>query len=456
MKRPRREDVYTLGALGLALLAILAFGIFWYFTRPTQLRVAVAPRDSVEEKLISAFAGALRDTQKNIGLRTEVFEDLKQTAEALQSGRTQLAIVRPDVELPSNGLTLAILREEALIFATPTSRKITDIADLSGQKLGLVDAREADRALIERVLARYELGENDIEYVELTAAEMPAAVSSGKVDAIAFVAAAVSSEAGALMRSLAKAAGNDITILPVEEAEAMSLRYPALTKVTIPAGAFGGRPKQPSEELTTIGVSYRLMAASTLDRGPASVLTENLFSMRSRISQATATVNLMKAPEIDSATSAALPNHPGAVDYFNREQLTFMDRYGDWLWFALFAGGGFTSVFAWIGQFFARKKREKVDRVLEGLGHLLSRARKASNYDELEQLSLEVDVLVRQSIRFTRRGLTNVRTIQVLMLAIDSTRNAIADRRRLLDIRSRQGGPNVVAEMPDLSGGAVI
>ena len=456
MKRPRREDLYKLGALALVAAIVLAAVGFWFFTRPTQLRVAVAPRDSVEEKLISAFSSALKESDINIGLRTQFYGDLKETATALQTGKTQLAIVRPDVELPSNGLTLAILREEALVFAAPAASKIADIADLSGRKLGLVDAREADRALIERVLARYELAEDDIEYVELTAQEMPAAVSSGKVDAIAFVAAAVSSEAGTLMRAFSKAAGNDIAVLPVEEAEALSLRYPAFTKVTIPAGAFGGRPKQPAEELTTIGVSYRLMAASTLDRGPASVLTENLFRMRSRLSQATATVNLMKAPEIDSATSAALPNHPGAVDYFNREQLTFMDRYGDWLWIGLFAGGGITSVFASIRQFFSRKKRIAVDGVLDGLGQLLTRARKATSQDELEKLSLEVDTLVRQSIRFTRRGLTNDRTLSVLILAIDSTRAAVADRRRLLEARSRHTMPGPGGDMPDISGGAAI
>ncbi|MDO9441488.1 MAG: TAXI family TRAP transporter solute-binding subunit, partial [Beijerinckiaceae bacterium] len=394
MKRPRREDLYKLGALALVAAIVLAAVGFWFFTRPTQLRVAVAPRDSVEEKLISAFSSALKESDINIGLRTQFYGDLKETATALQTGKTQLAIVRPDVELPSNGLTLAILREEALVFAAPAASKIADIADLSGRKLGLVDAREADRALIERVLARYELAEDDIEYVELTAQEMPAAVSSGKVDAIAFVAAAVSSEAGTLMRAFSKAAGNDIAVLPVEEAEALSLRYPAFTKVTIPAGAFGGRPKQPAEELTTIGVSYRLMAASTLDRGPASVLTENLFRMRSRLSQATATVNLMKAPEIDSATSAALPNHPGAVDYFEREQQTLFERYEDYVYLLAFFGGTIGSGIAWLGQRLARQRRERVDVVLDRLLDILRDIRSATTREQLDGLVRETDDLV--------------------------------------------------------------
>jgi hypothetical protein len=113
--------------------------------------------------------------------------------------------------------------------------------------------------------------------------------------------------------------------------------------------------------------------------------------------------------------------------------LTFMDRWGDWLWLGLFAGGGFTSVFAWIGQLFARQKREAVDEVLEELSSLLARARRSETHEELAELTLKLDDVVRLSIRFTRRGLTDTRVMSALMLAIDSTRSAITDRRRAIN-----------------------
>jgi len=243
----------------------------------------------------------------------------------------------------------------------------------------------------------------------------------------------VSSEAGQLIRNYARAAGGEINIIPIDEAEALSLRFPVFTEMKIPAGAFGGRPKKPAEELTTIGVSYRLMASTRTDRGPVSEVTANLFRLRSRISAATATINLLKPPDTESATSAALPVHPGAVDYLNREQLTFMDRWGDWLWLGLFAGGALTSVFAWISQLFARQKREAVDEVLERLSSLLARARKSETQEELADLTLQLDDVVRQAIRFTRRGLTNMSVMSALMMAIDSTRSAIGDRGRSID-----------------------
>jgi hypothetical protein len=160
--------------------------------------------------------------------------------------------------------------------------------------------------------------------------------------------------------------------------------------------------------------------------------------LRSRIANATATINLLKAPDTDSATSAALPVHPGAVDYLNREQLTFMDRWGDWLWLALFAGGGFTSILAWISNLFSQQKRRAVEDILEELSGLLSQARKCLSHEELEYVILRLDEVVRQSIRTTRSGLTNTRTMSAMMLAIDSTRAAIDDRRRMIDQKLHQ------------------
>ena len=139
-------------------------------------------------------------------------------------------------------------------------------------------------------------------------------------------------------------------------------------------------------------------------------------------------------------TSAALPNHPGAVDYFNREQESFMDRYGDWLWLLLFAGGGISSALAWIGEVFARKRRELVDEVLDRLTSLISEARHAKTLAELDAVTTEIDHLVTHAIRYARQQGTNTRAMSALILAIDAAREAVADHRRDLEGRRSSAG----------------
>ena len=127
-----------LGAVLLALATALAALGYWYFAAPTRFTVAVGPRDSAEARLIDAFAEALAHTRRDVRLQVVPFDDVRQSAEALRQHKVDLAVVRPDVFLPDNGLTLSILREEAVIVLAPKASKIEDMADLEKKRLGMV------------------------------------------------------------------------------------------------------------------------------------------------------------------------------------------------------------------------------------------------------------------------------------------------------------------------------
>src|SRR5215212_11960041 len=429
-----------LGAALLTLTLALTALAYWYFAAPTRFTVAVGPRDSVEARLIDAFAEALTHTRRDIRLDVVVFDDVRQSAEALRQHKVDLAVVRPDVFLPDNGLTLSILREEALLILAPKATKIKDMADLEKKRLGVVSHHEADVPVLTTILAHYDLSPPNITLVPLGPDEVEAAFSGKRIDALAFVAAPVGTEANHLVQTALKVTNRAVTLVPVKEVEALALKWPALTKMSVPEGSLSGRPALPDEDYDTVSVSYRLMARVGLDRGPISKVTQYLFQMRSRIARTAPSVNLMKAPDNETMTSAALPNHPGAVDYFNREQETFMDRYGDWLWLLLFAGGGISSALAWVSEFFARKRRELVDELLDRLTSLISEARQAKTLADLDAITAEIDHLVIHAIRYARQQATNTRAMGALILAIDSARAAVADHRRDLEGRRSSAG----------------
>lgn len=448
--RLRKERVYWLSALGLALTTVLAGVGYWYFVSPTLLTVAVGPRDSAEARLVQIYAEALAERRRDVRLEVVGFDDVRQSADALQQGKVDLAIVRPDVLLPINGLTVAILREEAVLIIAPTASKIEDFPGLAGKRLGIVTHHEADRPALTTIAAHYDLAPPAITLVPLTLEEVEAAFTAKRIDALAFVAAPVGVEAVNVMRAAFKALAGKLTVVPVAESQGLALKTPSLSEATVPAGSLGGRPRQPAEEVKTVGVSYRLMARQETDRNAVSKVAQYLFQMRSRIAQTTSAVNFLKPPDTETSTSAALPNHPGAVDYFNREQLTFMDRYGDWLWLGVFAAGGLSSGLAWVSQLFVRKRRELVDQVLDRLLCILSDARDSKTVGDLKDLSAEIDGLVTHAVRHMRRRTAGTRMMSTLILAIDSARAAIEDRRRdLLDelppVVSRDQPPRPVA-----------
>ncbi len=411
-------------AIGIIVLCLGAF-TYWFFSTPTRFTIAVAAQDEAEASVVTALSQALKELKKDVQLKVVTFNTVHDSAQALQEKKVDLALVRPDVLLPSNGLTVAILREDPVIIVAPSE----DVSELEGKRIGVVAPQEADTAVIRNVLAFHNIKPPNVTLVPIPASSIASSFSSKAIDALALI-APVGQTTASMVATAFKAAGHDMSLVPLAEGATMALETPTLQEVTIPEGSFGSQPRLPDEELKTVGVSYRLMAKANADRSSISSLTEYLFQLRARIAKHAPAINLMKPPDETSAMSAALPNHPGAVDYLTREQETFMDRYGDWIWLGLFLGGGASSAAAWVFQLFARRRRERIDEVLDRLLSILNEARSAQDTALLDELSCEIDALVIKAVRQTHTGATDTRTMSALILAIDAARAAVADQRR--------------------------
>lgn len=427
----RDGGLYPLSALALILAGAIIFTAYWRLIGPTHLTAAAAPPQGEETRLLDAFSQSLAHGRRGLRLAVTRVERLADAAQRLESGASDLAIVRPDVSLPANGLTVAILRQEAVIILHPAAQKLETAADLAGKTLAVLARDESDESAIRALLEFYDVASN-VRIERIAEDQAASALPRVKAAAAAFVATPGSPEASRVAKAIVNAFGKSVALLDVGQADAFTASRPVFSAIKIPAGGVLASPVLPKEEATAVGVSWRLMARSGLDRGPISTLTERLFEGRTALARASRAANTMKAPDSDDATSAVLPNHRGALDYFNREQLTFMDRYGDWLWFGLFAAGGVSSAFAWIGQLFTRRRREIIDEGLKRMCRILAEARKAETQEQLAQLSLEIDRLVAISVRRARRRDANARTIRALTLAIDAARTAVRERREEL------------------------
>ncbi|MFD0934109.1 TAXI family TRAP transporter solute-binding subunit, partial [Methylobacterium trifolii] len=400
----RREVVF----LALTVLLVLAAGIAYWVSRATTLTIAVAPKDGTEPALIKAYSDALSAGRKEIRLKTLPFDDVNDSAAALQDGRADLAVVRPDVALPGNGLTLAILRDQAMIIASPDGSGITAFADLDRKRLGILAHRDADQSLIKALVEHYGLTlletapegpvpARHVALVQVTEADLPAAFARKRVDAVVSVIAPAAPTALRIVGIVQAASRNrKVAFIDVDDGPAIIERMPRLQAVTIPAGLFGGSPKVPAEDVRTIGASYRLMARASLSRSVAADVTQHLFQLRTGMAASTSAADYMLAPSYETtaaATSARLPIHPGAVDFYEREQQGFVERYETWIYLVAFLGGGLGSAFAWIGQRLSRVRRERIEEATDRLLEIRAQAGSTTDPARLDALAGEIDDL---------------------------------------------------------------
>ncbi|MFB0488807.1 TRAP-type uncharacterized transport system substrate-binding protein [Methylobacterium sp. OAE515] len=432
-----REAWLTLG-LVLVLVATAAAG--FYFTRATTLTLAVAPNGGTEPDLLRAYAGELARRKTGVQLRILDFPGVRESAEALRTGKADLAVVRPDVAMPGNGLTLAILRELAAFAAAPAGSGIGSIPDLAGKRLGMLASRDADRTLLRDLLTRDGLEllteapngpvpPQAVLLVPLEEADVTAAFGDGRIDAMALVTTPTLPAARRLV-GFVRAASEDgtVALVGVPDTAAVLARWPRLQSVTVPAGLFSGNPRLPAEDIATVGSSYRLMARASLSRSVAAEVTQHLFEMRTALAETVPAAEALTYPAYEDtadATTARLPIHPGAIDYYEREQETFIERYESWIYLVAILGGGVCSTIAWLRQRLGRIRRQRIEVATTRLLALRSTARRETDRDRLDAIAAEVDDLAASIARHALNRPTEPRLLGAATVAIEAARSTV-------------------------------
>ena len=336
-----RRPGWTLAILTLVVSAIAVF----LLTRPVTLSIAVAPAGGTEPALMRAFADALERDRKGLRLRIVDYSGVAESAEALEKREVDLAVVRPDVVMPANGLTIAVLRELAALVVAP-GQSMKEVGDLGGKRLGLLSSRPADPPLFGKLLGHAGLElrpdeagkpvpEDAAAIVALAEPDLAAALREKRIDAVALLTTPTTPAAQRVIATVREVAPeHEVALLALPDVQALVAIFTRLQSVTIPAGLFGGDPKLPADEMVTIGASHRLMARSSLSRSRAAEVTQRLFEMRARIAATVPAADNMTPPPYENtvaATSARMPIHPGALDYFERERESFIERYESWI-----------------------------------------------------------------------------------------------------------------------------
>src|SRR6195256_2900516 len=256
----RRRLTFVMLAGVLAIIGALAAG-YYFAMRPVTLRIAVGPANSDDLRVVQALAQALNNQQHGLGrLRPLQTEGALASATLLGEGKADLAIIRGDLEVPKNAQAVATLRKNvAVLWVPPAGKvkgkkaapKITKIAQLAGRRVGVVGRTQANVSLLKVILQQYGIDPGKVEIIQFPVNEAVDAIRNQKADAY-LAAGPVNSKITAEAIAASAKDGGTPTFLAIDSAEAIAQNHPAYESADIPAGAFGGSPDRPDDEVKTI------------------------------------------------------------------------------------------------------------------------------------------------------------------------------------------------------------
>ena len=421
----------------LAIVGALAGG-YYFAMRPVTLRVAVGPANSDDVRVVQALTQAFNQTHSHIRLRPMQTDGPDASGQLLADGKTDLAIIRGDLEVPKNAQAVATLRKNvAVLWVPPRAKargkkagpKITKIPQLAGHRIGVVGRTEANANLLKVILQQYAVDPNKVEIVQFPATEAAEAIRNQKADAY-LAAGPVNSKITADAIAASTRDGGKPTFLAIDTAEAIAQNHPTYEASEIPAGAFGGSPDKPDDEVKTISFSHHIVARKGLSDSTVAAFARQLFAIRQAVMTEFPLAAKIETPDTDK--DAAIPVHPGAAAFVDGEEKTFLDRYSDYIWWGLMALSAMGSAGAWFAGYLKKDERSNNSSLRERLLDMLAVARRCDSAEELDQMQAEADDILRDTLHCFEHGAIEEGALTAFNIALEQFHNAVADRRALL------------------------
>ncbi|HMH98693.1 MAG TPA: TAXI family TRAP transporter solute-binding subunit, partial [Bradyrhizobium sp.] len=220
------------------------------------------------------------------------------------------------------------------------------------------------------------------------------------------------------------------TFLAIDTAEAIAQNHPAYEASEIPAGAFGGSPAKPEEDVKTISFSHHIVARKGLSEVTIAAFTRQLFAIRQSLKTEFPLAAKIETPDTDK--DATIPVHPGAAAFVDGEEKTFLDRYSDYIWWGLMALSAMGSAGAWFAGYLKKDERDGNSSQRERLLDMLTAARHSDSAEELDQMQSEADEILRDTLRCFENGAIEQGSLTAFNIALEQFHNAVADRKTLL------------------------
>jgi TRAP-type uncharacterized transport system substrate-binding protein len=424
---------------GSLLLALVAGWSAWrYASRPTTFTIAAGAADSELNRMMAAIAGRLGANRARVRLKLVEKETPLAAAKAFAASEVDLAILRGDLVETSTARTVFVVAHAVVLMVVAADGPVKDMDGLEGKTVGVVEG-DLNRRVVEALSKEYDLADAKVHFLSLDIGQARRALQSGEVAALLMVMPVSERYLPVLRELFPRNARPALRLLPIEAAPAMAALTRAYESFELPKGAIRGSPAIPDEDLPTLRLPYYLLAQEALADERVAELATAMLEARRDLMADYPLIGQLSTPSV--AKDADIPVHPGARAYFEGEQKSFFDRYGDQLFYGTLLLGMLTSLLAGVWRFGTSGPEVSPLAPVYALGERVGAARDET---ELAALERELDELLRKELTDICRGGKGAAEAAALTLAVQRLEAAVERRRAALG----DGGHGATAPQP--------
>lgn len=367
-------------AIVLGSVAAATWAIWYWYSLPTRLTVAVGPAGTEREAFIKRLAQTFSEAKKPVRLRLVPAKDSADAARLLDADKVNLAVVRSDEAKLADGRSVAIINRRAIVLVAKSSASF-GVDALARQRIVIgATIPGVNRVLITRLLGHAGVGDTGLS--EIPPGDIPAALGGGKADVAVLIVDPASASTRTLLAEIGKALAGSMAIGALPSPDALVAIHREVVAMTLPAGIFGGARALPEEKLATVAITEELVADSDFSETTAALLVKALAESRGRLSGSASAYEITLPPQ--DQPRRFMP-HPGVALSSSDKNTSFLETYSDQIWLGLFALGLIGSSLVGLGSWLGLWSPASADPILMEMLALVAGLEKAGSVEEVDK-----------------------------------------------------------------------
>lgn len=417
MSPPFSFSSRRIGVALVLLVAAAAYWVHWQERAAVRLILGAGPTDGDAFVLAQAISEVVRRYHPRVEILVVSSLGSAQSAELLESGRLDLAIIQAEIRTPPTARLVAPLFADAFQLLAREGSGILSPGQLRGKIVAIPPGGSMGSASFWLLASHYGMDESELTALPMSVDAATWAMRSGAVDAL-FLSMPLGSP---VVRRVTE--GGNAYVVGIDQAAAIRLNWPSVEVSTVPRGSYLGEPPLPPADLTTAAIRLLLTGREDLEPGLVQDITEVLFERRRELMEISPLAAAIVPP--DRGIGTFMPIHEGAQRYYDRERPSFLQENAEVIALLLSLGAlGLSSVLR-MAQQGRRRRLEAYNSELLALYRDVKDSNDWGAVAEAKEETLQVLVRVLDD---TEEGLVTEEGFHVFSLTWEAVYGALRDR----------------------------
>ena len=383
----RANFSYRLAGVLIAGL-LVCFGALGYYYLNSQaekivVKIGAGPRFSDSFDLVTEIADVVHRHSPEIQIKVIPTRDSSENISLLNAGKIDLATVRSDTPFAEKMRLIAVMFGDYFQIITRADKQITRVPQLMGKTIAIPRFGTDEFRSFWVISDHYNIPINSVKWRSMDFKTASEKLLNGEVDAMFTVRSLRDRNLLNLFED-ADIKRVKLRMVPIKQADAITLKRPFLGSGVIPRGAFSGDKPIPKINIATTTVHRQLVTTVDLDTEVARRITEIIFEYRSDLAIRFALASAIRKPDI--TTGQGLPIHSGANQYFMRDEPSFIQENAEPLALFVTIFAMLVSALYALRASYVSAQKNKMDTYNIDLLNLAHRAEHSADLDEIREI----------------------------------------------------------------------